>query len=56
MLTAYKDLTHGQRKQAGYRGPNLSGYPQCCGSGSVFRSILHPDPYSENGSTHVNIG
>ena len=23
---------------------------QCCGSGSVFRSFLDPDPYSEYGS------
>ena len=35
----------------GYKVP-----PQCCGSGSVFRSFLDPDPYSEYGATHANIG
>ena len=31
---------------------------QCCGSGSVFRSFLDPDPYSEYvyGSTRANVG
>ena len=28
---------------------------QGCGSGSVFRSFVDPDPYSEYGSAHVNI-
>ena len=29
-----------------------SYHDQCCGSGSVFRSFLDPDPYSEYGSKY----